>query len=222
MEAIEISAKTVDEAIQLALEQLSVRREDVEVTVLQEGKHGILGMGSEEAKVKVELLALPDGDDIAEIARNVIETLVDKMGVVASIAPQTETFAMGGEEDSPLIAFDITGNDLGILIGRRGQTLACLQFIARLIVAHRTKMRLPMVVDVEGYRQRRYEALQALAWRIADQVKSRGAPFILEPMAANERRIIHLSLVDDPDVTTQSTGEGDERKVIIMLKEQAD
>lgn len=154
---------------------------------------------------------------ITEVAKNVLEVLLTGMGVVASVVPQTKP--IGGEEGgTPPITFDIEGNDLGILIGRRGQTLACLQFIVRLIVGHQTKAWVPIVVDVEGYKQRCYERLQALAARLAEQVKARRVPFTLEPMLAYERRIIHLALADDPDVTTESIGEGESRKVVIRLK----
>jgi spoIIIJ-associated protein len=199
----------------------------VEVTVVKEGKHGILGLRAEEAKVKVRPLAkVPEKMDEAvpekmdETAKGVLETLLERMGVEASVASQTRPPLEGGGEASDIFALDVTGDDLGILIGRRGQTLASLQYIVRLIVAHQTKARVPIVVDVEGYKQRRYEALQALAHRMAEQVKARGRPFTLEPMMAYERRIIHLTLADDPDVTTESVGEGEARKVVIMPKGQ--
>jgi len=158
--------------------------------------------------------------DVAEVAKRVLEALLTMMGVVASIAPQAKPF-VGGEEGATIpIALDIEGDDLGILIGRRGQTLSCLQYIVRLIVGHQTKAWVPIIVDVEGYKQRRYEALQALAWRMAEQVKASGTPFTLEPMPAYERRIVHLALAEHPDVTTQSIGEGEARKVVILPKEQ--
>ena len=222
MENLEISAKTVEEAIQHALEQLGLSREEVEVTVLKEGRHGILGLGGEEARIRVEPLVPKEESDIAEIAKKVLETLLGKMGVVASVTPQTEPFVgMEKGANSP-ITFNVNGDDLGILIGRRGQTLSCLQYIVRLIVAHQTKAWLPIMIDVEGYKQRRYNALQALAWRIAEQVKAKGMPFTLEPMSAYERRIVHLTLADDPEVTTQSTGEGEARKVVILPKGQVE
>jgi len=210
MESLEISAKTVDEAIQRALEELGVSREEVEVTVLKEGRPGILGLGSEEARIRV---TPKKEDNIAEAARSVLEALLNMMGVSASVVPQVRP-----SEAAP-IAFDIKGEDLGILIGRRGQTLSCLQYIVRLIVAHQTKSWVPIIIDVEGYKQRRYEALQALAWRIAEQVKAKGTPFRLEPMSSYERRIIHLTLADHPDVTTQGVGEGEGRRVVILPRQ---
>ena len=157
---------------------------------------------------------------VAEAAKHVLELLLTMMGVTASIVPQ-ERQPVSGEGETPTpIALDIKGDDLGILIGRRGQTLSCLQYIIRLIVAHRVKARVPITVDVEGYKQRRDEALRVLAWRIAEQVKVRGVAFTLEPMLAYERRIIHLALADHSDITTQSVGEGEARRVVIQPKEK--
>ncbi|MFC2017371.1 RNA-binding cell elongation regulator Jag/EloR [Chloroflexota bacterium] len=222
MESLEISGKTVEEAIQRALEQLGIGREEVEVTVLKEGKPGILGLGAEEARIRVRsLVKMPEKEsDIAGVAERVLEALLTMMGVAASIVPQAKPF-VGGEEDvAAPIALDIKGDDLGILIGRHGQTLSCLQYIVRLIVGPQTQAWVPISIDVEGYKQRRYEALQALAWRMAEQVKAKGVPFALEPMSAYERRIVHLTLAEHPDVTTQSIGEDEARKVVILPKEQ--
>jgi spoIIIJ-associated protein len=163
-------------------------------------------------------VSIGGGDsNITEVARGVLEALLEKMGVAASVIPQAEEVV--GEKEAPApVVFDIEGDDLGILIGRRGQTLACLQFILRLIVGHQTKTWLPIVVDVEGYKQGRFEKLQALASRLAEQVKDSRKPFTLEPMPAYERRVIHLALADHPDVTTESVGLGEARKVVIRPK----
>ena len=145
---------------------------------------------------------------LAREAKEVLETLLQIMDISASVA----------QVDTDPITFDISGDDLGILIGRRGQTLAGLQYIARLIVSHKAGEWLPMVVDIEGYKQRRYQALQALAYRMAERVKAKRTQFALEPMPAYERRIIHLALAEHPDVTTHSVGEGETRKVVIVPK----
>ncbi len=155
--------------------------------------------------------------DVTEVAEGVLEELLAGMEVVASVVAETGPAAEGEEAAAPII-LEIKGDDLGILIGRRGQTLASLQYIVRLIVGHQTQTWAPITVDVEGYKQRRYERLQALAWRLAEQVKTRRVPFTLEPMSAYERRIIHLALADHPDVTTESIGEGESRRVVIRLK----
>ena len=160
---------------------------------------------------------IANNSEITEVAKSVLEALITKMGVVASVVPQAKPVAEG-EEETTSVNLDIKGEDLGILIGRRGQTLACLQYLVRLIVGHQTKAWVPIIVDVEGYKQRRYEALQALAWRLAEQVKAKKIPFTLEPMLAYERRIIHLALANDADVTTESIGEGEARRVVIRPK----
>ncbi len=220
MKNLEMSGKTVEEAIQRALAELGVSREEVKVTVLKEGRHGVLGLGAEEARIRVEpLVPIPKKEsDIADAAKGILEALLSMMGVTASVVSPARSF-VEGEATAP-IAFDIKGDDLGILIGRHGQTLSCLQYIVRLIVGHQTEAWVPIIVDVEGYKQRRYEAVQALAWRIAEQVKAGGEPFTLEPMSAYERRIIHLALAEHPDVTTQSIGEGEARKVVILPRGQ--
>ena len=159
-----------------------------------------------------------DNEEIAEVARNVLERLLDLMGVPASVAPLPE-FLLGGEaEAAGSIAFNVEGEDLGILIGRQGQTLSCLQYLVRLIVGHQTETWLPIVIDIEGYKQRRCDALQALAWRTADQVNMKQEPFSLEPMPAFDRRVIHLALADHPDVITESSGVGEARRVVILPK----
>jgi len=163
-------------------------------------------------------VSINNGDsNITEVARGVLEALLKKIGVAASVVAQANEVVAEGEAPAPVL-FDIEGDDLGILIGRRGQTLVCLQFILRLIVGHQTKTWLPIVVDVEGYKQDRFEKLQALACRLAEQVKDRREPFTLEPMPAYERRVIHLALADHPDVTTESVGLGEARKVVIRPK----
>ena len=221
MKSLEVSAPTVEEAIQKALEQLNVSREEVEVTVVKEGKPGILGLGAEKATVRVRLLGMEpeERSEIAGVAKEVLENLLVRLGVEASVVSEIKPPVEEGAEVSEVINLDVTGDDLGILIGRRGQTLAALQHMVRLIVAHQVKARVPIVIDVEGYKERRYEALRALAQRVAEQVKERKKPFTLEPMPAYERRIIHLALADDPDVTTESTGVGEVRKVVIMPRE---
>jgi spoIIIJ-associated protein len=218
MKSLEVSAPTVEAAIQKALEQLGVSREEAEVIVVKEGKSGILGLGSEEAVVRVRSLMMgpEERSEVVGVAREALEGLLVRLGVEASVILEAEPSLEQGAEVPEVITINVTGDDLGILIGRRGQTLAALQHVVRLIVAHQMKARVPIVIDVEGYKQRRYEALQALAQRMAEQVKERRKQFALEPMPAYERRIIHMALAEDPDVTTESTGVGEVRKVIIM------
>ena len=157
-------------------------------------------------------------NDIFESAKNVLETLLELMDIPASVTLSDEFTVEDEEGTASSVGLNIEGEDLGILIGRRGQTLASLQHIVRLISAHQTEVRIPIVLDVEGYKRRRCEGLRALAGRLAEQVKAKKMPFTMEPMSAFERRVIHLALVDHPDVTTESTGVGEARKVVILPK----
>lgn len=148
--------------------------------------------------------------DAIEIATEVLDTLLKFMGIEGKVKVSSRGL--------PAV-LDVEGQDLGILIGRQGQTLAALEYITRLIVAGRLKSWLPLNVDVAGYKRRRCESLQRLALHLAEQVKLRKCAISLEPMPPDERRIIHLALADHPDVTTQSTGDGENRKIVISPKQ---
>ncbi|MFC1977833.1 RNA-binding cell elongation regulator Jag/EloR [Chloroflexota bacterium] len=213
----------MEEAIQRAVEQLGVSQEEVEVTVVKEGRPGILGLGAEEAVIRVKALVPPAPEEesaIAKVAEDTLEQLLTLMGVAGSVVSQTQPIVEGKQEATASIVLNIEGDDLGILIGRRGYTLSCFQYIVRLIVGHQTKTWMPIVVDVEGYKQRRYQTLQVFARRMAQQVEAKGEPFTLEPMSAYERRIVHLTLADHPDVDTVSTGLGEARRVVIQPKDE--
>ena len=230
MEILEVSGKTVDEAIAKALKQLGVEREDVNITILHEGKSGgLFGLGSEDALISVEVLESasvgnkapePTAEAVVTTARETLEELLKLMGVTGTVVPGTYPDE-SGEPNSAPIAFNIEGDDLGILIGRRGQTLSSLQYLLRLIVGRKTNTWLPIVIDAESYKQRRYEALQALAHRMAENVKTKGTPFTLEPMPPYERRIVHMALANHSAVYTESIGEGESRKVVIKPKRPA-
>jgi spoIIIJ-associated protein len=210
----------VEEATKKALTQLNVGLDEVEVTVLNEGRCGILGLGAEDARISVKLREKSQNvqdSNVATGARAVLEDILSKMGINAEIKMEYGTEIVDDDEGNP-ITLNITGNDLGSLIGRRGQTLDALQYLVRLITAKQTKSRAPIIIDVEDYKKRRYEDLRTLALNVAEQVKSKKSSLRLEPMSAFERRIIHITLADDPDVTTESIGEGDARKVMILLK----
>jgi spoIIIJ-associated protein len=219
MKEIEVSARTVEEATDQALEKLGLRPDQVEIEILFEGKAGHFGIGSEPARVRVTETAnrIPAGEQIETSAQDSLETVLSLMGLDASVFRENDTAVSYDDEKSEApVVFDITGDDLGILIGRRGQTLACLQYITRLIVTRQTGYSAPLVLDVNGYKKRRYESLRALARNVADQVERNGNPCTLEPMPAYERRIIHLTLAENPAVTTESVGFGEERKVVIL------
>ncbi|MCJ7520917.1 MAG: Jag N-terminal domain-containing protein [Dehalococcoidia bacterium] len=215
MESIEISAKSEEEAVDIALAELGLSRSEIKVEVVKKGRSGLFGLGSGEVRVRVTPIQPLSDEEIGTGAKasEVLETLLSHMGIQANINLETRGF---GEQAAT--ALDIVGEDLGILIGRRGETLSTLQYLVNLIVSRHFKSRVGVLVDVEGYRRRRHESLRLLALRLADQVKNTGRSVTLEPMPAGERRIIHLELRDHPHVTTQSIGQGDGRKVTILAK----
>lgn len=217
-EAVEATGKTVDEAVDNALADLGLERHEVTVEVLSEGRGGLFGIGGESARVRVSRVSLeqPVGDDVS-FAQETLETLLRLMGIDASVtarAPETPGDGLGLTK----AVLDVHGEDLGVLIGRRGSTLGSLQYLVNLIVSHRFKGNPPFAVDVEGYRRRREESLRALAFRMAEKVRTTGKSVVLEPMPANERRIVHLALAKDPTVGTSSVGEGETRKVAISVR----
>ena len=209
MREIEISARTVEEAIEIALKELDADRSDVEVDVVSRGKSGILGIGSEPAVVRVsEIESAPDN---VTVASTVIQTLIDHLDVDVVL-----TLKQVHNEDLDGPIFEIEGDDAGLLIGRKGETLKTLQFLVRYIVSHRLDERVNLMVDVEGYQQRRYQSLENMARRVASRVSDTGRSITLEPMPPNERRIVHIALSDHPRVTTESTGFGDSRQVTVQ------
>jgi spoIIIJ-associated protein len=215
LKELEISAKTVDEATRVALAQLGVTRDDVEIAIIKKGKSGVLGVGAEEARIKVTLLEDEENDglvDDAETARAILNHVLTSMGMHATI-----DVSRSSDPDVP-ITLNIEGDDLGVLIGRRGQALSALQYIVRLIVAERLKKWISINVDVDWYKKRHYESLKKLAFRLAEQVGKRKRPVTMEPMPPDERRIIHVALANHPDVKTESTGEGDGRRVVIQTR----
>jgi len=165
-------------------------------------------MEESEITPRVEPLTQPENDG-AQVATEVLETLLRLLGVTGLVASSS------GETP---VSLNVEGNDLGILIGQRGQTLAALQYIVRLIVANQLKAWLPLNVDVCEYKKRRYDSLERLALRLAEQVKLEHRAITMEPLPPDERRIVHLALTNHPDVVTHSIGEGESRKVVILLK----
>jgi len=217
--SVEIIAPTVEEAVTRGAAELGVQPGEVLVEVLDEGGQGMLGLGSRQARVRLSLLRRPaeplDENDL-QATEAVVRDLLDHLAVRGTIR------AYWGEpsepdQDTPLLV-DIEGDDLSVLIGHRGETLSALQYITRLIVARELGRATPVVIDVEGYRARREQQLRQLARRMADEAVERGKTMTLEPMPPGERRIIHLELRDHERVYTESVGEGDQRKVTIILR----
>ncbi len=233
MESVEETARTVHEAVRRALQKLGKAEDEVDVTVVSRGSPPqILAFGAQPAQVRVtvkpetpapapeaEPPVLPptaDAEDSvddadlqgtrdAEFAQMMLTELLDRMGLkldiqVRSIDPVT---------------LNAVGPGVAELIGRRGTTLRALQFVLSLMVNKQLERRIRLVVDADGYRQRRENLLEGMAERLAQRVRVTGQQMILEPMPPDERRIVHLALVDDPEVMTESEGAGDDRRVVI-------
>jgi spoIIIJ-associated protein len=212
MDSLEKSAKTVDEAIELALEELGASREEVEIVVLKEGRSGFLGIGGSGAMVRVfRRHADETVREAVSVAREILEQLLSLMDIEAVVEEKEPS-----ESGHAQFNLELKGEDLGVLIGRRGQTLASLQYLLYLMAGHRLKVHVPLSIDVEGYLERRNESLQGLALRMAERVITTGQIAVMEPMPPRERRIIHLALKDFKGVVTQSIGEGEYRKVTIV------
>jgi len=206
MKVAEKTAKTLEEAIEACLAELGAKKEQVTIEILEEpGKKGLFGIfGSKLARVKVSY-----EDDPSSIACTFLKNLTSAMSVAAD-------FEIFRREDHILI--NITGSDLGILIGRRGDTLESIQFLTNLAVAKKISDKTRIIIDVEGYRKRREETLIRLAKRLAEKVKKTGNRIVLEPMSPHERRIIHTALQNEWKVSTFSEGEEPHRRVVISLK----
>jgi len=249
MGAVEASGKTVEEAIEKALAELGAARDEVDVEVLQQGR-GVLGMGAQaRVRVRLLDEDDEDGEDLdedeygvsetsaargeseededededeedeAEFAAQMLDKMLELMGVRADVSIR-DAETPGDGVGMAKAVLDIEGDDLGILIGRRGETLTSLQYLLNVMVARQLGENQFFTVDVEGYRRRRERQLTGLAKRMAEQVKRTKRPVELEPMPANERRIIHLALSNDRYVKTESAGEGEERAVTILLRKQ--
>jgi len=160
-----------------------------------------------------------EAEHIQQVACETLAELLEKMKIKAQVSGAWSDPAEAGEA-RPLI-LEVSGDDLGILIGPRGETVAALQYITRLIISKEVGEGVNVVIDVEGHRRRREEQLRRMARRMAEQVVQRQRTMTLEPMPPAERRIVHLELRDHPAVYTESVGEGDKRKVTIIPKKKA-
>jgi len=173
---------------------------------------------SAEAPEETGLEIEGDEEDLAEVAVALMRELMAKMRISAEVSARLlEPDDLTGRQ---IYVIAIEGNDLGLLIGPRGETLNAIQQVTRLIVGHKLRRRVDFVIDIQGYRQRREQALARLAERMAKKVSGRKRPISLEPMPPHERRVIHMTLRDDDTVYTQSTGEGKRRRVRILPKDR--
>ena len=204
MQEIKKTAKTVDKAVEEALAELKVSKEDVEIEVVEQGSKGFLGFGSKDAVVIVKVKHNPE-----KIAKDFLREMFIAMGIIVNI--ETEI------KDKHLY-INLTGDDMGILIGKRGQTLDSIQYLVNLVVNKGNAPYISITIDTENYRQRRKETLEALAYNLAKKVRQTRKKVVLEPMNPYERRIIHSSLQNNKYVTTYSEGEEPTRNVVIALK----
>jgi spoIIIJ-associated protein len=268
----EFRGKTVEAAINAGLAALRLSRADVEVEVVRPGSRGVLGIGAEDAVVRLSpvrpaprveprptpkvdqqprptpaarqeprreprpetkatapepvkapeprpALVLSDdkGAAAAEKGREILLGLVQRLNLRAEVEIGQQSDAEVEDGDRAMV-LNIVGEDLGVLIGRQNETLSALEFLTRLMVNQQVRTRTNFIVDVNGYRAKRAEALRKLAFRMAEQVVQTNRTMAMEPMPPAERRIIHLALRDHPSVSTQSIGEGDRRKVTLVPK----
>ena len=202
---IEKSAKTKEEAIALALAELGISEEDAVIEVVEEGSKGFLGLGSKEAVVKVSSKECDGGRKAEEFLSKIFELAGEDVTVKANA-------------DGDVLRVDLSGPDMGIVIGKRGETLDALQHLTSHVVNKGDGEFMKVSLDAENYREKRNEALESLAHKLANKVMRTRRNTTLEPMNAYERRIIHSALQDHEAVTTYSVGQGINRKVVIALK----
>ncbi len=205
MKLIESMGKTVEEAIELGLKELNKTRDQVDIEVLELPSKGFLGIiGSKLAKVKLTVLDRPEDD-----ARTFLEDLFRAMDLEVN---------MDIYQKNDTLVVNIEGPNMGVIIGRRGQTLDSLQYLLSLVVNKNSDKYIKVFVDTENYRQKREDTLIRLANKMANKVRKIGKTIALEPMNPYERRIIHASLQSNPYIQTYSEGEEPFRKVVIALK----
>ena len=223
MDYVETEGESIDQAIANALKVLGVERDKITVEILSEGKKGILGFGAQKARVRAALrkgsidvsntqpVTKPlDVTAIAERARSVLQEILNRMGIKASVE---STVAENGEE----IILEISADNSGVLIGRKGQTLEALQYLVTRITGERTGSEGPhIIVDIENYRARRRKSLEDMALRLGEKAKRQRKTVSVDALSAADRRVIHAVLQDDPWVTTKSLGQGSYRRLLII------
>ena len=206
MEFIEISAKTVDDAITEACQKFSVTSDKLEYEVIEEGSAGFLGLGSKSAVIKARVKS-----SVKDIAKTFLNDVFEAMKL-------TVVIDIRFDEVENIMDIDLSGDEMGILIGKRGQTLDSLQYLTSLVVNKDVENYIHVKVDTENYRKRRKDTLENLAKNIAFKVKRTKRAVSLEPMNPYERRIIHSALQNDRYVTTDSEGDEPFRRVVVTLK----
>ena len=207
MEYIEVTAKTVNDAITEACQKLVVTSDKLDDIVVEEGSSGFLGIGSKPAVIKARVKC----SSIPERAKEFLDEVFNAMNMVV-------TLDVKYDEENKNLNIDLSGDEMGILIGKRGQTLDSLQYLVSLVVNKDSEEYIRVKVDTEDYRKRRKETLENLAKNIAYKVKRTKRSVSLEPMNPYERRVIHSALQNDRYVTTHSEGEEPFRRVVVTLK----
>ncbi|HEX6922982.1 MAG TPA: RNA-binding cell elongation regulator Jag/EloR [Bacillales bacterium] len=201
MKEITKSGRTVEEALEAALSELRKNREQVKFQVMEEAKKGFLGIGSKPAVVQVEVK-----HDPVEAASAFLREVIEKMGV---------SVEMEIKRDEHDVIFQLSGEKIAILIGKRGNTLNALQYLTNVAANRQADSRIHVVLDAENYRERRKETLQQLAKRLSERVRQTGREARLDPMPSMERKVIHMALKNEKGVTTHSDGADPHRRVII-------
>jgi spoIIIJ-associated protein len=231
MDHVEIEGDTIEKAIENALKLLGVEREKITVDILSEGKKGILGFGSQKARilatlrksaidlrasesepapVKEQPLVAAEAAAMGQKAKEVLAEILNLMGISAEVE-----LRVGEKTDETVV--EIRAENSGLLIGRKGQTLEALQYLVSRIAGERGGMEGPhIVVDIENYRQRRRKGLEDMALRLGEKAKRQRKTVTVDALSAADRRIIHAALQDDPWVTTKSLGQGSYRRLLII------
>ena len=203
---IEVEENTTEEALEVALNELGVSREQVSVKVIHEPTKGILGLGAKLAKIRVTLK-----EDISSTPEAVLHEILSHMGLEAEIESQI----INGS-----VHLTVSSDNPGILIGKHGQTLNAVEYLLNCILNRSSLVKKKVFVDAEGYRERREQMLMDLAYRAAAKVKQTHQEIVLDPMPPRERRIIHVTLQSDEDIRTYSRGEGMMRRVAVTTRER--
>lgn len=207
MKHAEGTGRTVEDATERALMQLGASHEDVDVEVLDAGARGMLGLGAREARVRVTLR-----EGAAATAHRLADKVLQLMGFATTVRAR---------ESADTVTIEVHGQDLGALIGRRGGTLEAVELLLGAMVAKETTLRSRIILDVEGYWERRHAYLEKLARQTAERVHRDGRQIVLAPMLSRERRVIHSLLADHPSVMTFSQGEGVDRRVVVAPRTMA-
>lgn len=201
---IETKGNTIEEAIENALLLLGCERDDVSVEVLEQPKSGFLGFGKQKALVKVELETTPTAK-----AKEFAEGILYRFGTPCNVKVSEDT-------DKKVINMELSGDNMNVVIGRRGETLDAIQYLTTIVANREEEEHWRVVIDAENYRSRREDSLESLAKKMAEKAIKYKKPVALDAMPANERRVIHAILQDMPGVSTHSTGSEPNRKVVIV------